>query len=99
MRFNQAKLHAAIETARTKANGNRALLNAIEKAATGLRGTWIVTELHDGLLITSDSGETYKANGVCSCAAYGSEMICKHRVACRIVSIYRELETAPAPKR
>lgn len=97
MQFIESKLNAAIETARAKANGNRAILNAIEKAAIGLRGGWIVTELHDGLLITSDSGETYHANGTCSCAAYKNGMICKHRIAYRIVELYHaaELETTP----
>jgi hypothetical protein len=96
MQFNQSRLNAAIEIACTKANGNRALLNAIEKAATGLRGGWIVSELVDGLLITSDSGATYHANGTCGCAAYHNGMVCKHRVAYRIVSIYHE---TPEPKR
>jgi hypothetical protein len=63
MQFTESRLDAAIETARTKANGNHALLNAIQKGAIGLRCAWIVSELHDGILITSDSGETYKANG------------------------------------
>src|SRR5262245_35219624 len=95
MQFVESRLNAAIETARTKAAGNRAVLNAIDKAAAGLRGAWIVTELHDGLLITSDSGESYHANGTCGCAAYRNGMVCKHRVAYRIVSIYHE---TPEPK-
>jgi len=36
MQFNESRLTAAIETARTKANGNRALLDADDTAA--LRG-------------------------------------------------------------
>lgn len=52
MQFNEAKLNAAINEAKAKAAGNRALLNAIEKAARGLGGAWIVTELHDGLMVT-----------------------------------------------
>jgi hypothetical protein len=32
MQFNESKLYAAIETARAKANGNKASLNAIDKA-------------------------------------------------------------------
>jgi hypothetical protein len=96
MQFNESRLNAAIEVAKAKAAGNRALLNAIDKAAAGLRGGWIVSELHDGLLITSDSGQTYHANGSCSCAAYRNGMVCKHRVAYRIVSIYHE---TPEPKR
>ena len=100
MQFIESRLNAAIETAKAKAAGNRALLNSIDKAAAGLRGAWIVTELVDGLLITSDSGETYKANGTCGCAAYHNGMICKHRVAYRIVTLYHAtLETAPAVSR
>ena len=73
-----------------------AVLNAIEKAAAGLRGGWIVTELHDGLLITSDSGETYHATGTCGCRAFENGRVCKHRVAYRIVEIYN---STPEPKR
>jgi hypothetical protein len=47
MPFNESKLNAAIEIAKNKAAGNRALLNAIDKAAQGLRGGWIATELND----------------------------------------------------
>jgi len=96
MQFSESRLNAAIEIAKAKAAGNRALLNAIDRAGDGLRGGWIVSELHDGLLITSDSGETYKANGTCGCAAYRKGMVCKHRVAYRIVSIYH---ATPEPKR
>jgi hypothetical protein len=92
MQFNESRLNAAIETAKAKADGNRAILNAIEKAAAGLRGGWIVTELVDGLLITSDSGETYHANGTCSCAAYRNGMVCKHRVAYRLLTLYNASE-------
>jgi hypothetical protein len=65
MQFKESKLAAAIETAKAKANRNKALLNAIDKAATGLRRAWSVTELHDGLMVTTESGETYHANVVC----------------------------------
>jgi hypothetical protein len=96
MQFNESKLTAAIETARTKANGNRTLLNAIDKAAIGLRGAWIVTELQNSIVITTESENTYFANGSCQCKAYENGMVCKHRVAYRVLAIYHELKTAPA---
>jgi hypothetical protein len=96
MQFNEIRLTAAIETAKEKANGNKSLLTAISKAAIGLRGAWIVTELHSSLAITTESGETYFANGVCQCKAFTNGMICKHRVAYRIVALYREMEAAEA---
>jgi hypothetical protein len=97
MTFNESKLNAAIETAKEKAAGNKALLNAISKAAIGLRGAWIVTELVGKLAITTESGETYFANGVCGCKAFANGMVCKHRVAYRIVALYNEIEETPAP--
>jgi hypothetical protein len=95
MTFNQDILNAAIEKARKAANGDRALINAIDKAAAGLRGAWVVTELQSALVVTTESGETYFANGTCGCAAYRNGMICKHRVAYRIVEIYN---ATPEPK-
>ena len=58
-----------------------------------------MTELVGKMAITTESGETYFVNGVCSCKAFANGMICKHRVAYRIVALYNESpETAPAPR-
>src|SRR5262249_48302710 len=70
-------------------------INAIDKAVDGLLGTWIVTELVEGLLITTESGETYHANGACQCKAYQLNQPCKHRAAAQLVKRMNE-EAVPA---
>jgi len=98
MQFNQAKFNQVIDSAKAKATGNVRWMRAIEKAAAGLMGAWIVTELMSGLLITTESGETYHVNGHCICkAAQSGDVICKHRAAKRLITLYNEMETAPAP--
>src|SRR5262249_43831460 len=86
-----------VETAKRRAAGNTRWINAIDKAVDGLLGNaWIVTELVEGLLITTESGETYHANGACQCKAYENGQACKHRAAARLVQMMNEKEEAPA---
>src|SRR5262245_30989785 len=95
MEINKAKLERVVETAKAKAAGNKRWLAAIDKAVDGLLGNaWIVTELVEGLLITTESGETYHANGACQCKAYQVGQACKHRAAARLVAMMNE-EAAP----
>jgi len=65
MTFNQTTFEAVVNEAKTKAAGNQRWLNAINKAVEGLLGAWIVTELVDGPMVTTETGETYHANGHC----------------------------------
>lgn len=44
----------------------------------------------DALLILSESGEIYTANGVCQCKAYTKGFPCWHRAAARLVRRYHE---------
>src|SRR5262249_44639371 len=46
--------------------------------------------------ITTESGETYFANGVCQCKAYALGTPCKHRAAVRIIEMYNEAITTVA---
>jgi len=43
--------------------------------------------------MTTESGETYFANGSCQCKAYANGQPCKHRCAARILDLMEE-ETA-----
>lgn len=97
MTFNEETLKRVVETAKAKAAGNARWINAIDKAVAGLTGgAWIVTELHDGLMITTESGETYHANGVCQCKAFEFNTPCRHRAAAQLVKRYHEAEAAEA---
>jgi hypothetical protein len=44
----------------------------------------------DALLVLSESGEIYRANGACQCKAYANSQPCWHRAAARLVKRYNE---------
>lgn len=96
MQINSVKFNELVNEAKAKAAGQPAWVRAIEKAAEGLQGGWIVTELADCLLITTESGETYRANSVCQCRAYRYGKPCRHRAAAQLWKRYQErLVAAP----
>lgn len=98
-RFEASKLAAVVAIAKSKTNDRR-WLNAIDRAAEGLiSGAWIVTELANGIAVTTESGKTYFANGACGCKAYHNGQPCKHRTAARLIEMYNAApEPKPAPK-
>jgi hypothetical protein len=90
------QIQRAAEIARSRTNDKR-WLAAIDKAVAGIvSGWWIVTELANCLAVTTETGKTYFANGVCQCEAYRQSQACKHRALYRLYEIARELpeETA-----
>lgn len=90
------KIKKAAEIAKTRTNDRR-WLAAIDKAVAGVESGWIVTELAHGIAVTTESGETYFANGACQCRAYANGQACKHRALARLIEIAGEItETAPA---
>jgi hypothetical protein len=87
MQINKIKMAAEIAKAKTT---DKRWLKAIDAAVAGVESGWIVTELVDGCLITTENG-TYKANGICSCRAFEFGQACKHRALARLIDIAREL--------
>jgi hypothetical protein len=92
--MNLELIQRAAEIAKTRTNDKR-WLTAIDRAVAGFE-SWIVTELADHILVTTDSGETYHANGACQCKAYtdGGKSACKHRALYRLIQIANETEAA-----
>jgi hypothetical protein len=91
MNMDETKLAAVVETALTSVSDNKRWSNAITKAASMLTGD--NPYLHftgKSLLMLSESGEIYEANGVCQCKAYMSGQPCKHRAAYKLVKRYME---------
>lgn len=89
--INEAKLNEVVETALGKVKNDKRWTNAI------VRGEKLLTDsnpyLHfDGerLVILSDSGQVYIANGVCQCAAFKAGFACKHRAAFGLMKRYSE---------
>ncbi len=93
MNIDKNKLERVASEAKIKAADSPRWINAIDKAVEGLTGAWIVTELVEGLLITTESGETYHANGKCECKAYQLNQPCKHRAAAQLVKRMDEVAT------
>jgi hypothetical protein len=92
MEINEIKEAAEIAKARTS---DKRWIAAIDKAVAGFEsGWWIITELQSCLAITTETGNTYFANGVCQCEAYKHSTACKHRALYRLYQIAQE--TAPA---
>ena len=89
--INETKLNQVVESALVKVKADSRWTNAI------LRGEKLLTDnnpyLHfDGerLLVLSESGQIYTANGVCQCKAFKEKMPCKHRAAFRLLQRYFE---------
>jgi hypothetical protein len=94
--INTQKFNSIVEAAKARTNDKR-WRNAIDKAQAGVvSGWWIITELHDGLMVTTETGQTYRVNGHCSCRAAELGQPCKHIALRRLLDLYHETETAPA---
>jgi hypothetical protein len=99
MEINKAQFEKVVETAKAKVAGNKRWIAAIDKAADALlNGKWIVTELRDCYMFTTESGKTYRANGVCQCEAFFRSQPCKHRAAARLLALYAEAVKRTAPR-
>lgn len=96
MQFDQVLFGKVVEAAKAKAAGNKSWVRAVEKAAEALHSNPYIHDEGDGLLILSESGKTYKANGSCQCEAHLRGMACWHRAAAKLVKRYKEAVTAAA---
>jgi hypothetical protein len=102
MEINKAKFERVVEEAKAKAAGNKRWIAAIEKAPDAIiNNKWVIIELRHCLVITTESGKTYRSNGVCQCEAFFRDQPCKHRAAARLLDLYNEAEAADeaAPSR
>ena len=90
MNLDQHTLSAVVETALVAVNGNKRWSNAIRKAAQELQDNPYMHWTGQLLLMLSESGEIYEANGRCQCKAFASGQPCRHRAAARLVQRYME---------
>jgi hypothetical protein len=90
-----------VELSPTDAQTKKRWINAIAKAAVeiaqnGVFMTWQEDD-HSLLIWSQKSNNIYTANGVCQCRAFEQGIPCFHRAVARLVRLYMEPETAPAP--
>lgn len=96
MQFNQVQFARVVEAAKIRAANSPRWLAAIDKAVAGLNSSWIVTELADGIMVTTGSSRTYRVNGRCQCKAFQLNKPCKHRALARLIELYNQgTTTAP----
>jgi len=88
--YDIARFNAVAKTAKTKTSDKR-WIAAIDKALAGVvSGWWIITELANCVAITTETGRTYFANGVCQCKAFKNGQACKYRSLYRLIQLYHE---------
>ena len=89
--LNETKLAEVVAAAKAAVAGNKRWTNAVAKAADLLRsGNPYIHFTGHSLLMLSDSGEIYEANGVCQCTAFSKGQPCKHRAAYKLMVRYFE---------
>ncbi len=93
--LNETKLAGVVDAALEAVNGDKRWTNAIIKAEEILTsGNPYLHFTGHSLLMLSDSGEIYEANGVCQCKAFERGQACKHRAAYKLVVRYNETDTS-----
>ena len=90
MNIDQDKMQQVAQKAFNKVSGNRRWETAIVKAKAQLETNPYMHFDGQSLLILSESGEIYSANGSCQCRAYMSGQPCWHRAAARLIERYNE---------
>lgn len=90
MQLNIVKLKATADAAKAIAPSewSHRIDNALEEI---LSNPYMHYDGH-GLLVLSDSGKTYYANGTCQCKAYHFKQVCWHRIGAKLIKRYMEAE-------
>jgi len=90
MNIDQDRMQRVAQEAFDRVSGNRRWETAIARAKAQLESNPYMHFDGDALLVLSESGEIYRANGSCQCKAYTNGQPCWHRAAARLVQRYNE---------
>jgi len=90
MNIDQDRMQQVIQQAFDRATGNQRWEKAIVRAKQQLESNPYMHFDGGALLVLSESGEIYRANGTCQCKAYANGQPCWHRAAARLVERYNE---------
>ncbi|MDT7779682.1 MAG: hypothetical protein QOC99_2194 [Acidobacteriota bacterium] len=86
--LEETKLSQVVESALLNVQGNRRWQNAIRRGAVELLTNPYMHYTGKSLLMLTDSGEIYEANGTCQCVAFKSQTPCRHRAAYKLLKNY-----------
>lgn len=87
---NEERMALVIQEAFDKVSDSRRWQTAIAKAKQQIESNPYLHFDGHALLVLSQSGEIYTANGACQCKAYRQGQPCWHRAAARLVERYFE---------
>ncbi len=90
MNIDQDRMQQVIQQAFDRVTGNRRWEKAIVRAKQQLESNPYMHFDGVALLVLSESGEIYRANGTCQCKAYANGQPCWHRAAARLVERYNK---------
>lgn len=90
MNIDQDRMQQVIQQAFDRVAGNRRWEKAIVIAKQQLESNHYMHFDGNALLVLSESGEIYRANGVCQCKAFANSQPCWHRAAARLIKRYNE---------
>jgi len=89
MNLNLQKFNQTVEAAKAKAPQ---MAKQIDTAAENLLANPFIADVDGGLLILSDSGQTYWASSrgnKCQCKAHDFKQVCWHRLSDRLYRLYQ----------
>ncbi len=84
------RMQRVIQQAFDRVAGNRRWETAIVRAKQQLESNPYMHFDGNALLVLSESGEIYRANGACQCKAFAKGQPCWHRAAARLVKRYSQ---------
>jgi hypothetical protein len=90
MNIDQDRMQQVAQEAFNWVSGNRRWESAIARAKAQLESNPYMHFDGGTLLVLSESGEIYRANGACQCKAFANGQPCWHRAAARLVERYNE---------
>jgi hypothetical protein len=90
--LNQNLFEVIVADAKAKAVDHPRWVRAIERAAEFLTSSPYWNYSQGELLVLSDSGTIYRANGVCGCRAFELRQACWHRAGAKLLKRYLEVE-------
>ena len=92
MNLNSGRMSRVVAEAKAKVADNKRWTNAINKAVEAFDSNPYMHYDGHALLVLSESGEMYSANGTCQCKAFAKGQACWHRAASKLVKRYFDAE-------